>query len=131
MFTMVYSWLFGNPVACVFVTAQLDIHHVYFALHPRHTHQMGANASQRLLQYFAHIISVFMQVWMIHCGRIITLAGLCPSVNSGLTCSLMSWSCCCSFCTSALTLVLSLSLCRAGMFPLAEHNRTTQSQVEV
>lgn len=31
----------------------------------------------------------------------------------------MSCSCCCSFCTSALTLVLSLSLCRAGMFPLA------------
>lgn len=45
-----------------------------------------------------------------------TLAGLCSAV---LTCSLMSWSCCCSFCTSALTLVLSLSLCSAGMFPLA------------
>lgn len=36
-----------------------------------------------------------------------------------LTCSLMSWSCCWSFCTSAFTFVLSLSLCKAGMFPLA------------
>lgn len=36
-----------------------------------------------------------------------------------IVCSLMSCSCCCSFCTSALTLMLSLSLCRAGMLPLA------------
>jgi hypothetical protein len=36
-----------------------------------------------------------------------------------ITCSLMSWSCCCSFCTSALTLVLSLSFCSTGIFPLA------------
>lgn len=49
-----------------------------------------------------------------------------------LTCSLMSCSCCCSFCTSALTLVLSLSLCSAGMFPLAawvqRHNSTLRKK---
>lgn len=39
--------------------------------------------------------------------------------EQNLTCSFMSWSCCWSFCTSAFTLVLSLSRCRAGMFPLA------------
>lgn len=41
------------------------------------------------------------------------------AARKDLTCSLMSWSCCWSFCTSAFTFVLSLSLCKAGMFPLA------------
>lgn len=41
------------------------------------------------------------------------------TARKDLTCSLMSWSCCWSFCTSAFTFVLSLSLCKAGMFPLA------------
>lgn len=36
-----------------------------------------------------------------------------------MVCSLISCNCCCSFCTSALTLVLSLSFCKTGMFPLA------------
>lgn len=36
-----------------------------------------------------------------------------------IVCSLMSCSCCCNFCTSALTLVLSLSFCNTGIFPLA------------
>lgn len=63
-----------------------------------------------------------LQQWLLFCSSTAFYSSALvhePHLVSDLTCSLMSWSCCCSFCTSALTLVFALSFCRAGMFPLA------------